>query len=105
MPTMALAQVAVQLRPEDNVAVVARPIAADTSLDHAGAASKIGRRINTGHKLALAPIKKGAAVYQYGQIIGFASQDIAPGDWVHVHNVNAELFERDYASSRDCPAR
>ena len=41
-----------------------------------------------GHKIALRPIRKGEAVLKYGQIIGFASQDIAPGDHVHVHNVD-----------------
>ena len=46
---------------------------------------------------------KGEAIYKYGQIIGFASEDIAPGEWVHVHNVSADAFERDYAFCRDCP--
>lgn len=49
------------------------------------------------------PIKKGEAVYKYGQIIGFANRDIAPGEHVHVHNVSADAFERDYAFCRDCP--
>src|SRR5262249_38660374 len=35
--------------------------------------------------------------------IGFASENIAPGDHVHVHNVAADEFERDYAFCRDCP--
>jgi altronate hydrolase len=40
---------------------------------------------------------------KYGQVIGFADGDIAPGDHVHVHNVRADVFERDYAFCRDCP--
>src|SRR5262249_51579525 len=60
-------------------------------------------RIGLGHKLALSPIDKGAAIYKYGQIIGFASKPIGPGDHVHVHNVAADAFERDYAFCRDCP--
>ena len=48
---------------------------------------------------------KGEAVYNDGQIIGFASKDIAPGDWVHVHNLGADAFERDYAFCQDCPPR
>src|SRR5262249_19169573 len=35
--------------------------------------------------------------------IGFASQDILAGSHVHVHNVSAAAFERDYAFCRDCP--
>src|SRR5262249_29928844 len=60
-------------------------------------------RVGLGHKLALRPIHKGEPVLKYGQIIGFASADIAPGSHVHVHNVNAGNFERDYAFCRDCP--
>ena len=56
-----------------------------------------------GHKFAVRPIKEGDAVHKYGQIIGFAGRDIAPGEHVHVHNVTAGAFERDYAFCRDCP--
>ena len=33
---------------------------------------------------------------KYGQIIGFATKPIAPGDWVHEHNVGMHDFARDY---------
>src|SRR5438445_707246 len=97
MTAIALTDVAVHLRPQDNVAIVTKPISAGAVLGSNGAALTASSRIGMGHKVALKPIKKGDAVYKYGQIIGFASQDIAPGDWVHVHNVAADLFERDYA--------
>ncbi|MBI3823379.1 MAG: altronate dehydratase [Planctomycetes bacterium] len=105
MSAIALSQVAVHLRPQDNVAIVAKPIPAGTLLDHHGTKLTAATRVGMGHKLALKPIKKGEAVYKYGQIIGFASKDIAPGDWVHVHNVAADAFERDYAYCQDCPPR
>src|SRR5262249_28382663 len=60
-------------------------------------------RIGLGHKVALKPIKKGDAIYKYGQIIGFAGEDIPAGGHVHVHNVRADAFDRDYAFCRDCP--
>src|SRR5262252_4515153 len=85
MPAVPLSQVAVHLRPEDNVAIAAPG------------------RVGLGHKLALRDIKKGEAILKYGQIIGFASQDIPAGSHVHVHNVSADSFERDYAFCRDCP--
>ena len=103
MSTVPLTQVAVHLRPQDNVAIVTTPIQAGTTLAHNGSIVTVLSRTGMGHKLALVPIKKGDAVYKYGQIIGFASKDIAPGDWVHVHNVSADLFERDYAYCRDTP--
>jgi altronate hydrolase len=82
---------------------MARNLPADTEIEHAARRLKTAAIMRLGHKLALQPIKKGEAVYKYGQIIGFASQDIAPGDHVHVHNVSADAFARDYAFCRECP--
>src|SRR5262245_45629140 len=98
-----LSQVAVRLRPEDNVAVAARHLTAGQSFGHDGATLTLPAKIGLGHKVALAAIRKGQAVTKYGQVIGFASRDIAPGDHVHVHNVAADAFERDYAFCRDVP--
>jgi altronate hydrolase len=103
MPVVALSQVAVHLRPEDNVAVAARTLQPGLELRHNGSILTLDRRIGLGHKMALRPIRKGEAVTKYGQIIGFASQDIPAGGHVHVHNVAADAFERDYAFCRDCP--
>jgi altronate hydrolase len=68
-----------------------------------GASVTLTGRVGLGHKLALRQIPKGEPIYKYGQIIGFAKQDIAAGSHVHVHNVAADAFERDYAFCRDCP--
>jgi altronate hydrolase len=103
MASIALSQVAVHLRPEDNVAVAARNIPAGTELNGSAALFTANALVKLGHKIALRPIKKGEAVTKYGQIIGFASKDIVAGDHVHVHNVSADVFERDYAYCRDCP--
>lgn len=94
---------AVQLRPQDNIAVAAQHLLAGAAVPVNGTQVTLGERIGLGHKIAVRPIKKGEAILKYGQIIGFASEDIAPGSLVHVHNVSAEVFERDYAFSRDCP--
>jgi altronate hydrolase len=104
MPTVALAQVAVHLRAQDNVAIAARTLPANAELQINGSVVTLERPIRLGHKVAVRPIKKGEAVYKYGQVIGFAGEDISPGDHVHVHNVRADAFERDYAFCRDCPA-
>jgi altronate hydrolase len=61
----------------------------------------IGKRVPKGHKFATRPIGTGEAVVKFGQVIGFARADIAPGEWVHEHNcgIGAEhgAFARDYA--------
>jgi altronate hydrolase len=103
MTAVALAQVAVHLRPEDNVAVAARDLPAGMEIDCHGELVHIARRVGLGHKVALRPIRKGEEIKKYGQVIGFANRDVAAGEHVHVHNVSATAFERDYAYCRDCP--
>jgi altronate hydrolase len=103
MPAVALSEVAGHLRLEDNVAIAARPLAAGLDLDFQGDRLHLTARVNLGHKLALGPIRQGEAIYKYGQVIGFASRDIAAGEHVHMHNVTLGSFERDYAFCRDTP--
>src|SRR5436190_23639010 len=98
-----LSQLAVHLRPADNVAVAARPLGAGTAVQINGHAVTLPSRIGLGHKLAVRPISAGEAVLKYGQVIGFAAADIPAGGHVHVHNLRADAFERDYAFGRDCP--
>ncbi len=103
MSVVALSKVAVHLRPEDNVAVAACPIPEGTELEFFGERFTAPKRVNLGHKMAVRAIKKGEAVTKYGQVIGFAGEDVGPGTHMHVHNVRADLFERDYAYCQDCP--
>ena len=42
-----------------------------------------------GHKLAIRSLAPGDDVLKYGEVIGRASEAIAPGQWVHVHNVES----------------
>src|SRR6266542_3825137 len=53
-------------------------------------------RIPAGHKVAIKPIAVGEPIYRYGQIIGFATQPIAPGQHVHTQNCGMGDFDRDY---------
>jgi len=99
-----LSQFAVHLRPTDNIAVASRPIPPETQLIWNGSTLSIPVGIKLGHKFALQPIKEGDAVVKFGQIIGFAGKNIPAGDHVHVHNVKADRFKRDYAFNVDCPA-
>jgi altronate hydrolase len=103
MPAVPLDQVAVHLRPEDNIAVAARDLLPGLTIQANGTLLQVAKRIGMGHKLAIRHVKKGEAVTKYGQIIGFAREDIAPGEHVHIHNLSADNFERDYAFCRDCP--
>jgi len=58
-------------------------------------------RIPAGHKVAIKPIAMGDAIRRYGQIIGFATAPIAPGQHIHTHNCGMGDFARDYAYGVD----
>ena len=51
--------------------------------------------------MAAQAIAKGQPILKFGQIIGFASEDIAPGSHVHTQNCSFAEFERDYAYAQD----
>jgi altronate hydrolase len=91
------------LRPEDNVAVAAARLPKGSAIGPNGQSIVCREPIHQGHKVALRPIRKGDAICKYGQVIGFATSDIEPGDWVHTHNVAVEKFDRDYAFCSECP--
>ncbi|HXF10609.1 MAG TPA: altronate dehydratase family protein, partial [Desulfuromonadaceae bacterium] len=87
---------ALRLRADDDVAVVKRLIQPGTELCNGALHLTASRKIPPGHKIALTEIPEGAAVKKYGQVIGFASGNISPGDHVHTHNVVMKDFARDY---------
>jgi altronate hydrolase len=58
-------------------------------------------RIPAGHKVAIRPIAVGEEIRRYGQIIGFATQAIAPGQHIHTQNMGMGEFSRDYAYGVD----
>lgn len=62
------------------------------------------QRIPAGHKVAIRPIPQGEPIRRYGQIIGFATTNIAQGDHVHTHNTGMGDFARDYAFGIDARA-
>ena len=43
--------------------------------------------IGLGHKVAARSIAAGEPIRKYGQVIGYATEPIASGEWVHTHNV------------------
>jgi len=40
------------------------------------------------HKIAIKDLKKGESVLKYGERIGYATDDIKTGDYVHTHNLS-----------------
>ena len=56
---------------------------------------RVARLVPSGHKVALRAVAEGAAVHKYGQVIGFATAPIAPGDHVHSHNLGVGAITSD----------
>ena len=86
-----------RLNARDNIIVAVDSVMPGVSVQSVAATARIMR----GHKMAAKPIAKGQPVLKFGQIIGFATEDIAPGAHVHTHNCSFAEFERDYAFAQD----
>lgn len=81
---------AIRMHQADSVAVLVRDVAPGEPVVLAGSAEPVvtaREEIPYGHKVALRPIAAGEAVLKYGERMGIAIRDIAPGQHVHVHNV------------------
>ena len=99
------------LHPRDNVATALAELAPGTRVDlPAGSAEREGAAaedvafvetrdaIPFGHKIALQRIGLGEPVIKYGEVIGLATDAIAPGEHVHVHNVDSQRGRGDLAA-------
>lgn len=99
--TVPLSDVALQLHPSDDVAIAKVGLQIGTTLvfDDNGTPARVLLRqfVPAGHKVALHAIAPDAPVRRYGQIIGFATMPIHPGEHVHMHNIGVRDFDRDYA--------
>ncbi|NMN00060.1 SAF protein [Bifidobacterium sp. DSM 109958] len=91
-------QTAYVIEPQDNVATALDDLEPGevTLLGQTGGARGIVAtgEVRRGHKLALRPIREGEDVVKYAIRIGRAMRDIAPGEWVHLHNIHSVYDER-----------
>lgn len=78
-----------KVHPLDNVGVALEELKAGDVVILGGQEIKIIDHVPVGHKFALRYIHNGTKVIKYGQPIGRASQDIAQGAHVHVHNLQS----------------
>ncbi|MBD1554798.1 UxaA family hydrolase [Pseudomonas typographi] len=89
----------IRLNPLDDVLVARQPLPAGLFIEAENLT--VAQPIPAGHKVASRALAQGEPLRRYGQIIGFASQPIAAGEHVHVHNVEMGDFSRDYAFGVD----
>ena len=79
----------IRINKRDNVAVALDYIKKGENFDIEGTPWIAKENINFGHKIALSDIFKGEKVIKYGEVIGYAIQNIKKGDWVHIHNLQS----------------
>ena len=80
------------LHPDDNVVVACRALRAGESIDAAGAPLVVVSSVALGHKLARVALHAGDKVRRYGSPIGSMTQDAAPGEHVHLHNLQSDYL-------------
>src|SRR5262252_6062798 len=101
MATCAITDVALVLNPRDDVAIAKKEIVTGTVLEDAGARIEVRQDIRPGHKVARHARRTGEEVRRYGQVIGFATADIAMGDHVHTQNLAVGDLHREYEIGTD----
>ncbi|TFL18153.1 UxaA family hydrolase [Jannaschia formosa] len=87
----------IRLSPDDDVVVATRALEAGVETDGLRTAALIP----SGHKIATRAVARGAPVRKFGQIIGYASAYIAPGDHVHSHNLAFAATDHSYEFGTD----
>jgi altronate hydrolase len=81
-----------RLAPADNVVIAIDALQPGGRVE----AVTIRDRIPRGHKLATAAIAAGEPILKFGQVIGFATRPVAPGEHVHEHNCGLHEFQREH---------
>ena len=79
----------IRIHPLDNVAVALTDLHAGETV----AGITLREDVPAGHKIALAPLHLGDKVIKYGCPIGHATVEVAPGSWLHTHNVRTDLSD------------
>src|SRR5882724_6881928 len=81
------------LHPEDSVAIARKNLETDCGVDVNGITLR-----------TRAPVPAGDAVYRYGNVIGFATAAIEPGEHVHVHNLGYQELDTAEVTIQEKPA-
>ncbi|MDR2945162.1 MAG: UxaA family hydrolase [Candidatus Adiutrix sp.] len=79
----------VHIHEADTVVTCLEPLSPGQSVTWGGEDIAVRDAVAVFHKMAVRPMKKGEACLKYGQCIGLATRDIAPGEHVHTHNIES----------------
>ncbi len=87
------------LHPNDNVFVAKTALALGQEIPELGVRARA--QVPAGHKIAARRIAEGEQVRKYDTVIGVATRDLEPGDYVHSHNLKIVDYYRDPAFGAD----
>lgn len=90
----------VLLSKEDNVFVCCNKLVAGTLVSLGSADAVMAVDINVGHKISRRAIKQGEKITKYAVSIGSATQDIAFGEHIHLHNMKSDYISSHTRESR-----
>ena len=92
------------INPSDDVGVARVPLVKGQSFKLNGAQLTVPVDVPAGHKIGLVPLEKGSLVHKYGEPIGRATAPVRPGEWIHTHNLQADISdERGYEFATATP--
>ncbi|PZO92210.1 MAG: altronate hydrolase [Sphingomonas sanxanigenens] len=77
--------------PRDSVATALADLDAGLTTEVEGIEVTLAEPVARGHKVAVRAVAEGDPVIKFGFPIGRAAHAIAPGQWVHTHNVHTAL--------------
>ncbi|WP_019026036.1 UxaA family hydrolase [Colwellia piezophila] len=90
----------VLLNQSDNVFVCCEQLLAGASTTLEEVSVSMNVDITVGHKIARQAISQGDKIIKYGVSIGSATEDIAFGDHVHMHNMKSDYIASHTRQSR-----
>ncbi|MBV9264765.1 MAG: altronate dehydratase [Acidobacteriaceae bacterium] len=93
------------LHPNDNVAVARVSLPAEHRIEIGELQVVTQSSIPAGHKVAIRPIAAKEPVLRYGNVVGFATNTISPGEHVHVHNLGYKELDPSEVIQTEIPRR
>lgn len=79
-------EIVLKMASSDNVVTTLDDLPEGATFGHDEETVELTAEVQFGHKIAVTAIEPGTEVVKYGEVIGKATDQIAPGEWVHTHN-------------------
>lgn len=91
----------IRLHADDDVVIARRSLSPSATVSLGDRTITVRAAIPAGHKIAVSELEPGQVVRKFGQPIGFATQPIAVGDWVHSQNLAMGDLSQEYEFGTD----